>query len=363
MRFVFCVCLFFLVACGGNPLPYSARILVPSEDSKIRTLGVWATEELYRSSSGKTRTNAIFVSQKGRVLLEAYASEFGPNSLHPLWSVSKFLMNGALGQAVREGRISLQDPVTDHLAESKELLNKNLKVKDLLFFASGIDWKERYEWMPFQSDILEILYGSGRTDIGGYVSSLGFSESPGLRVSYSSGDSNLLSAILTRTSGKDYPHKFLHSVGIESFVWERDGKGIPISSSYLYLSARDLAKLGEFYKNEMRGNPSGVFPGDWIDRTFISLEEKSPKYLNWIPFPSMGGHVYLNRYRFDSSRPFHPSLSGKAFFASGHWGQFLVVDPEKDLIVVRLGNDRGKRFPMGEFLDRLVSILEERGNL
>ena len=353
--------LFFGVCSEVENFPYSSYTIHFDEKEEIISLSKWATEIQFQSNKSKIRTNAILVIHDGKTILETYSSGFGPKTLHPTWSISKFLLNGAVGQATALGKLDLEKPVQFYLPKSTLSNPEELKVKHLLFFASGIDWKERYEWAPFNSDILEILYGEGNRDIADYISKLKYSHVPGDKISYSSGDSNLLSAVLSSVQ-KDFPEFYFKRIGIESYVWERDGKGVPVASSYAYLSARDLAKIGLLYSEEISGNPSGIFPKDWISKTFqiYDLKSKRAWYLDALRIPSMGGHVYLNRFSPDSEDLFYPGLSSVSFFASGHWGQYMIVDPEKKLVVVRLGNDRGARFPMREFLDRLLPILNEK---
>ncbi|MGJ4746923.1 serine hydrolase domain-containing protein [Leptospira sp. SA-E8] len=350
--------LFFGVCSKVENFKYSAYTINFGGKEEIISLSKWATEGQFQTSNSKIRTNAILVIQDGKTILEAYSAGFGPKTLHPTWSISKFLLNGAVGQAAALGKLDLEKPVRSYLPKSPVSNSEELKVKHLLFFASGIDWKERYEWAPFNSDILAILYGEGNRDIADYISKLKFSHVPGEKISYSSGDSNLLSAVLYSVE-KDFPEIYLKRIGIDSYVWERDGKGVPVASSYAYLSARDLAKIGILYSEEISGKQSGIFPKDWISKTFriYDLKSKRPWYLDALRIPSMGGHVYLNRFSPDSEDLYYPELSSESFFASGHWGQYMVVDPKKKLVVVRLGNDRGAKFPMKEFLARLLPIL------
>lgn len=353
-----------LIFCGRTDLPYSTKTVF-AENESAKRISNWSTEDLFRSSNGRVRTNAILVLYRGRIVLEVYASEFDENSLQPTWSISKFLLNGVVGRAVVQGKIDLDHPVRDYLIRSGNSLPKELKVKDLLFFSSGIDWKESYELNPFDSDVLEILYGHGNSDMARYISEKSFSGKPGEKVSYSSGDSNLLSAVAAARLGKNFPEEFFRSIGIRSFVWETDGQGTPVASSYAYLSARDLAKIGEFYIREGWENSSRTLPKDWIKTTFKKLnsEKPLPWYFSSLPFPSMGGHVYLNRKKGSDSEILFRALSDDSFFASGHWGQYLIVDPKKDLVVVRLGNDRLGRFPIREFLERLLPILESASDV
>ncbi|TGM96164.1 serine hydrolase domain-containing protein [Leptospira dzoumogneensis] len=361
LKKVWLLLLLFFGVCSKVDFRYSAYTVHFAEKEEIISLSKWATEGQFQTSSSKIRTNAILVIQDGKTILEAYSSGFGPITLHPTWSISKFLLNGAVGQAVALGKLDLEKPVRSYLPKYSVSNSEELKVKHLLFFASGIDWKERYEWAPVNSDILKILYGEENKDIADYISKLKFSHVPGEKISYSSGDSNLLSAVLNSVE-KNFPEVYFKRIGIGSYIWERDGKGVPVASSYVYLSARDLAKIGLLYSGEISGKPSGIFSKDWIPKTFriYDLKSKRPWYLDTLRIPSMGGHVYLNRFSPDSEELYYPELSTDSFFASGHWGQYMVVDPEKKLVVVRLGNDRGARFPMREFLDRLLPIINEK---
>ncbi|TGK12155.1 class C beta-lactamase-related serine hydrolase [Leptospira fletcheri] len=315
-------------------------------------------EALCRKSS--VRTNALYAERNGKNVAEFYAGDFGPDNLQPLWSVSKFLLNTITGMAVLDGKVDLNSPVILYLPELKAQLPTNLTVRHLLFHGSGAEWKEGYEWNPFRSDVLAMLYGPGREDHALYVSKRRFD--PGKSVKYSSGDSNLLSAVLSSVYRKEggFPKVFFERMEIRSYVWETDEKGVPVGSSYAYLSPRDLAKIGKVYiKNGMYGSER-IFPEDWIAKTsqpFVA--EKSLAFpLSLLPIPSMGGHLYANRKRGSADDPLFEFLSRASVFGSGHWGQSLVIDPEKKLVLVRFGNDRLGRFWAPEFTQKLLQSLD-----
>ncbi|PJZ68825.1 hypothetical protein CH373_15525 [Leptospira perolatii] len=349
----------FQLGCRKTTYSYSVNISEFSNNHELESVANRFTKGVFSESKGSVRTNAILVIYKDRIILEVNASEFNFNTLHPIWSISKFLLNGVLAEAVASQRVRLNFPVSFYLKQAADSLPNQLLVSHLLFFSSGLDWKERYEWAPIQSDILEVLYGKANKDMTEYISHVKVANLPGENISYSSGDSNLLSSLLASAVGKDYPTKFFRSMNISSFIWETDGRGVPIASSYAFLSPRDLAKIGQFYIREGWGKSSGLFPKNWIQDTFrIQPGIKLSWFLRWIGFPSMGGHVYLNRFDQDESKLYYSGLSPESFFASGHWGQYLVVDPIRKLVVIRYGNDRGGTFPMKEFLNRLVSVTD-----
>ncbi|TGK22415.1 class C beta-lactamase-related serine hydrolase [Leptospira fluminis] len=330
---------------------------------KIRFAETPATFSLLQEAlcrKGSVRTNAVYAERNGESIAEFYAEDFGPDHLQPLWSVSKFLLNTVTGMAVRDGKVDLNSPVILYLPELKPQLPANLTVRHLLFHASGAEWKEGYEWNPFRSDVLAMLYGPGKEDHALFVSKRHFD--PGRSVKYSSGDSNLLSAVLSsvyRWEG-GFPKVFFERMEIRSYAWETDEKGVPVGSSYAYLSPKDLAKIGGVYlKNGMYGSRR-IFPENWIaetSRPFVA--EKSLAFpLSLLPIPSMGGHLYANRKRGSADDPLFEFLSRDAVFGSGHWGQSLVIDPEKKLVLVRFGNDRLGRFWAPEFAKKLLQSLD-----
>lgn len=153
---------------------------------------------------------------------------------------------------------------------------------DLLHWASGTDWQEDYEYAPLKSSVVAMLYTRGREDMAAYTAARDTVASPGQRFLYSSGDSNLLAAalrgMLDASQYPDYPrHALFTPLGIDSAVWERDRAGTYVGSSYLYLSARDLARIGLLMQREGRWQDRQLLPSlVAFNRTPLAAPKQCP---------------------------------------------------------------------------------------
>lgn len=192
------------------------------------------------------RTDAVVVIRDGRLVYERYAGPSRAETPHLTWSVSKSLLATLLGVAEGEGRFQLDDPVARYYPPFAR--HPEVTLRHLLNWSSGLDWQEDYEFAPLKSSVVAMLYTRGRDDMAGFVAETPQARPPGRRFRYSSGDSNVLAAALHGMLGADYaeyPWRALFEpLGIRSAVWERDAAGTFVGSSYVYMSARDLARVG-----------------------------------------------------------------------------------------------------------------------
>lgn len=192
------------------------------------------------------RTDAVVVIRDGRLVYERYAGPSRAETPHLTWSVSKSLLATLLGVAEGEGRFQLDDPVARYYPPFAR--HPEVTLRHLLNWSSGLDWQEDYEFAPLKSSVVVMLYTRGRDDMAGFVAETPQARPPGRRFRYSSGDSNVLAAALHGMLGADYaeyPWRALFEpLGIRSAVWERDAAGTFVGSSYVYMSARDLARVG-----------------------------------------------------------------------------------------------------------------------
>lgn len=240
------------------------------------------------------RTDALLIIRDGRILHERYAAPSTAATAHLTWSISKSVLATLLGVAQGEGRFQLQDPVTRFYPAMHA--HPGVRMADLLHWASGLDWQEDYEYAPLKSSVVAMLYTRGREDMAAYTAAREAVASPGQRFLYSSGDSNLLAAalrgMLDAGQYPDYPwHALFIPLGIDSAVWERDRAGTYVGSSYLYLSARDLARIGLLMQRDGRWQDRQLLPKPWVafNRTPFADAEALPGEAN------PGGHWWLNQ--------------------------------------------------------------------
>ncbi|WP_144171263.1 serine hydrolase [Pseudomonas sp. Kh13] len=305
------------------------------------------------------RTDALLIIRDGRILHERYAPPTSAATAHLTWSISKSVLATLLGVAQSEGRFQLQDPVVRFYPAMHT--HPDVRMADLLHWASGLNWQEDYEFAPLKSSVVAMLYTRGRADMAAYTAARETVASPGRRFLYSSGDSNLLAAalrgMLDAGQYPDYPwHALFTPLGIDSAVWERDRAGTYVGSSYLYLSARDLARIGLLMQRDGRWQDRQLLPKSWVafNRTPFAEAEAVPGEAN------PGGHWWLNQPLADAARPW-PSAPADTYAALGHWGQALYVLPAQKLVIVRYADDRDGSYQHDELLKRILAALAGEG--
>lgn len=305
-----------------------------------------------RSRQG-VRTDALLVIQDGRIVYEHYSAPTTAQTPHLIWSISKSVLATVLGVARNERRFALSDPVARYYPLMQ--VHPQVRVQDLLHWASGVDWQEGYEYAPLHSSVVAMLYTRGRADMAAYTAVRPAAALPGQRFLYSSGDSTVLAAALRGMVGPEryprYPWDALFTpLGITSAVWERDASGTLVGSSYLYMTARDLARIGLLMLRDGRWQSRQLLAKDWpaFNRTLFSHAVGQPGEAN------PGGHWWLNQPLPGARRPW-PDAPADTFAALGHWGQALYVLPDEQLLVVRYGDDRDGQFQHNELLKRVLA--------
>ncbi|MCO8166540.1 beta-lactamase family protein [Pseudomonas sp. 21LCFQ02] len=299
------------------------------------------------------RSDALLVIRDGQIVYERYAGVTGVNTPHLTWSVSKSVLATLLGVAFGEGRLRLQDPVARFYPPFKA--HPDVTLADLLHWSSGLDWQEDYEYAPLNSSVVAMLYTRGRQDMAGFTASHAKAWAPGTAWRYSSGDSNVLAAALKGMVGEqaypDYPWTALFEpLGISSAVWERDASGTFVGSSYLYMTARDLARIGLLMQRSGRWQQRQLVPQAWVDFVLAPFAGHNAEAGSEV----IGGHWWLNRTASGAAGPW-PQAPADTFAALGHWGQALYVIPSAGLVVVRYGDDRDGSYQHAELLNHVLA--------
>lgn len=313
------------------------------------------------------RTDGVVVIQKGQLVYEKYDGGFGPSVRHQTWSVAKSVVNALVGIAVRKGRLQLDEPVSRYLSGYRTPSHQGITIQQTLQMSSGIEWFEGYEATPLRSDVVTMLYGDGHRDMAAYTAGRPTSHAAGTFWYYSSGETNVLSAVLKEAMGdrlyRDLPWKELFEpLGMSSAVFETDEAGAFVGSSYLFVTPRDLARFGYLYLNDGVWNGQRILPEGWVEfSTTLPTSFYSTPLRQELREYNPGAHWFINTG--DPSRSLQrpwPSAPDDVFVGSGHWGQLLVVIPSQDLVAVRLADDRDGSFEKDRFLGLLSAAFPAR---
>jgi CubicO group peptidase (beta-lactamase class C family) len=196
---------------------------------------------------------------------------------------------------------------------------------------SGLTWNEEYD---LGTPITEMLYS--QPDMAAFAAGQPLAHQPGSYQQYSSGSTNILCDQLTAGSENpaDLPRKEIFApLGLSSAVWEPDGAGNPVCSSYLWATPRDWAAIGQFALQDGTWNGQRLIPEGWMKQATTALPvEKSEEQ-------GYAAGWWVNRQA--NGTLVDPTLPADAYWASGHDGQRVYVVPSADLVVVRLGFSPG----------------------
>lgn len=288
-------------------------------------------------------TAAFLVLQDGRLRYEHYGEGSGPQELRPSFSVVKSVVSTLVGLALEEGHVrSLDDPVTDYVPELLERDERfgDIRVRDLLTMSSGLAYEERP--LPW-SDDAQTYYG---TDLRGTALSARVAGPPGTHFLYNNYNLLLEGLVLERATGTtvaDYLSTRLWGpMGAEADAsWSLDStrSGFEKMESGLNAVARDYARFGQLVLDEGRVGDRQVVPAAWLRSATdgTAAGGASDTY----------GFHWWSRVRAGPLPPSH-------FLARGNLGQFVYVAPDRDVVVVRLGDDVGDV----DWGTRLVQVVE-----
>ncbi len=270
------------------------------------------------------KTIAFLIIKNDSIWFEKYYDGYSMDSKTNSFSMAKSVVSAALGKALQRGEIkSLDDKVINYLPELKGKFKDEVTVGDLSSMASGLDWDESY-YSAFS--ITTQAYFD--RDLRSVMLNLDIKDKPGEQFIYKSGDTQLLAMVLEKATGMPLAEYvstyFWQPMGADNdALWQIDHKGDGIEKSYCCFTsgARDFARFGKLYKEHGRWNDEQI-----LDSTFVA-KSVTPRFAD---APEYGYGWWLKNYK------------GKDFFyMRGHLGQFIIVCPEDDLIIVRLGHIKG----------------------
>lgn len=266
-------------------------------------------------------TVAFLIIKNDSIWFEKYFDGFTKNSQTNSFSMAKSVTSVLLGKAIDDGFIkSLDQPVGDFYPQ---YAGTGMTVGDLSSMASGLNWDESY-FNPFGMTA-RAYYDA---DLAKTILKLKVVDTPGVRFKYLSGNTELLAMVIQKATNKklaDYLHEsFWQPLGFENpAVWQVDDEENRLAKAYCCIgsNARDFARFGKLYKDFGKWNGRQILDSNFVAKSIAPRFAESPEY---------GYGFWLSDY-----------LEKKIFVMRGILGQYVIVIPEDDLIIVRLGHKRG----------------------
>jgi CubicO group peptidase (beta-lactamase class C family) len=270
------------------------------------------------------RISGIVIIQGGKVRFEKYLLGNDENTRWMSMSVVKSMTATLVGAAIHDGYIkSLDDPIVQYLPRFRDTAYDGVTVRQILQMASGVSWNETYtDPTSDRRRMLEAQIGQKPGEILDLMASLPRAADPGSRWNYSTGETELAGALVAAATGKhvaDYlSEKIWSRMGMESDAnwWLESPDGLEVGGSGLSATLRDYARFGLLLLHDGVIDGERILPLGWVD------EASTPKM--------------VNGERVDYGYMLWP-LHGRSYSAIGIFGQFVFVDPDRDLVVAMWG--------------------------
>lgn len=303
------------------------------------------------------RTRAVVVIRNGRIIAERYVPPFGPMMPQLGWSMTKTVTNALTGILTGDGKLNVEAPApVPEWQVTEGDPRADITLGHLLRMSSGLEFSEVYTAGSL-SDVILMLYGPDSYSAGAYTANRSAGATPGSRWYYSSGTTNLISRIHRQTFADqqkyfNFPRERLfNKLGMRSAVMEPDTSGVFVGSSYMYATPRDWAKTGLLFLRDGVWQGERLLPEGWVDYSLTPAAA--------APGGNYGAQIWLNRGSDErgDDRP-HPELPPNMFYLSGFEGQNVVMLPDEDIIVVRMGLTEDGPRPIWPLVREVLDAVE-----
>ncbi len=331
------------IALTNPPAPASANEALWPDGNQVAVANPALAAILADEKLTGPGMRAVVVVHDGRIIAETYGPGFDPKTPLLGWSMTKTVNAILLGRAVAEGKLSLDDrSLFDEWGNDGR---NDISLRNLLAMTSGLAFNEEYGDV---SDATRMLYLE--PDMAHYAAAQALVASPGTAFNYSTGTAVLIARLWMSRLGDPqaalvFPRIALFDpLGMGSAVLEADAQGTLVGGSYLYASARDWAKIGQFLLQDGVWNGTRLLPEGMVAMMSTSngLAGGYSQFQTWIEGPREA----------DIAKGI--GLPAGTFWLEGHDGQSIAIIPSAKLIVVRLGLTPWRLNYAPEYLARAV---------
>lgn len=263
--------------------------------------------------------HSLMILRHGKVITEAWWAPYASELKHTMYSVSKSFTATAIGFAVSEGKLSVNDKVLsffpNHKPKDASVHLEALRVKDLLTMSVGHendptgkvvsseDWVKTFLEIPIPYE-------------------------PGTKFLYNTAATYMLSAILhqvTREKLLDYlKPRLFDPLGIVQADWEVDPDGVNVGGYGLRLKTEDMAKFGQLFLQNGKWQSQQIIPAAWIEEASSLKILQDPD----APQDKVAQSDWLQGYAYQMWRSRHNS-----YRADGAFGQYILILPEQDAVI------------------------------
>lgn len=300
-------------------------------------------ELLYR-----TETTGLLVLKNNVIVYEEYFLGNTARDKNTSWSMAKSFISALVGIAISEGYIeSINDPITKYMPELSKSGYSNVPIKHVLQMSSGVKFSEDYD--NSSSDINNLLpqLFLNMRPIKKVVFDFPSENYSGQKFHYMSLDTQILGLLIERVTLQPvatyFEKKLWQPLGAESnATWLTDNYQTELTFCCLNATLRDFAKFGLLYMNDGYFNGRQIIPKNWVkesvvpDSAHLQVGATSEKYGRW-------GYQY---------QWWIPQGADGDYSAVGVWGQYIYVNPKKEVVIVKTSSG----FTTPEVDDEVIAL-------
>jgi CubicO group peptidase (beta-lactamase class C family) len=272
--------------------------------------------------------DSLLVTRHGKIVLDATYGPFQADLKHRMYSTTKSITSTLIALAIRDGKLDstdrkLVDFFPDLTIANLDERKKAITIRHLLDMTSGLEWEEGLSGPPTSYIAMDRSPNWVQ-----YILDRPMVAAPGTVFYYNTGNSHLLSAILTKVTGRsalDYARETLFGpLGIEDVIWRGDRQGISGGGNGLYLKPADMAKFGYLYLRNGQWEGKQLLPASWVDAVRAANIDMNE---SWSARLRYGSQFWVIPPR-------------DIYMAVGFHRQLIIVMPKHDIVVVATGSSR-----------------------
>ncbi len=315
--YAFLLFLFILSGCKKEQVITSLSRSVPEAEG-VSSQGI--IDFLNAASKSRHEFHSIMFLRHGKVIAEGWWNPYKPELRHTLYSTSKSFTATAVGFAVSEKRLTVDDKVIsffpDALPDTVSPFLSKMKVKDLLSMSAGQEPEQTFKIVTTDSNWVKAFLA------------VPLVHEPGTKFLYNTLATYMLSAIVQKVTGEkviDYlKPRLFDPLSIEGMDWEVDPHGINCGGWGLRLKTEDMAKFGQLFLQKGKWNGKQLLPSAWIEEATTKKIDQNPDATQ----AAKDSSDWLQGYCYQMWRCRH-----NEFRADGAYGQYIIIMPDQDAVI------------------------------
>ncbi|MFN4185236.1 MAG: serine hydrolase domain-containing protein [Hyphomonas sp.] len=331
----------------GSAIGSNVKVELRLEEAERLEMPVTSAFDEMTYGAG-TLTSSVVIVRDGQVVAERYARGVEHETPQRTWSVGKSLTATVIGAARRQGLIDIDYPAVISAWNKGADPRREITIRNLLHMASGLDSGDS----GARTD--RLYFGGGR--VVDHAAGNVLEAEPGSRFKYANNDTVIAMRALREAINEDalyhrFPYEsLLHKIGAVRTTMEIDWNGDFISSSQVWSTGRDLARIGQLYLQDGMWAGERLLPEGWAE--FVRTPAPAQPSAALTQGAGYGAQFWLMNNV--------PGVPQDTFYAAGNRGQYIVILPSLNTVVVRQGYDTigGARFDIDRFVLDVTRAIE-----